>query len=258
MSFDISVSQPHLRRDLELDLQNIIKGRKTIEDVLYATVEKYRHVFGIVTTESGKFSEAMTAHFGPPNGELFTGPSEAIRKCSKCSLGYCFKKTKAARWIVTCPTPTCNSRIFLDGVANATVKPQVCGKCRSQEVCIEFSGRPPLQLTRGGTEYSGCIFCNTEAIFLFQIPDFVHRSRGMGTLTRDTTPRGPHGTSFQSAPIEHGNSALVNPPRIDPVHVARHPAMAPGTSCVTMPETRNIGIVHFMFISGVRSVLSIA
>ncbi|KAI7663006.1 hypothetical protein KC322_g17165 [Hortaea werneckii] len=45
MAFDISLTKPFLRKEMELKMKAICEGRKTKAEVVHETIEQYREVY---------------------------------------------------------------------------------------------------------------------------------------------------------------------------------------------------------------------
>jgi hypothetical protein len=92
MSFNISVSKPHMRRELEAGLKEIVAGRESMDSVIKRILEQYREVFRVVEAEATRLDDALADKLGPPNGALpppdHREESGPLVKCPVCKKSH--------------------------------------------------------------------------------------------------------------------------------------------------------------------------
>lgn len=99
MTFDISVSKPDLRREMEADMKHICAGRRTKDAVVQRGIDLYRDVFDIVSLETDRLDTALEQQLGPRQGNpVAHSVSVAVRRCPRCSRNdQVLRRTKAGK-----------------------------------------------------------------------------------------------------------------------------------------------------------------
>ena len=60
MSFDIAMSKPHLRREMEANLKRICRAERTKEEVVNEAIAAYEAVFAKVEVEVEKLDQVLS------------------------------------------------------------------------------------------------------------------------------------------------------------------------------------------------------
>lgn len=171
MSFDIAMSKPHLRREMEANLKLICKARRSRDEVVDEAVRAYAEVFTKVETEVGKLDEALNKFMGAPDsgsGTVRETTAVLIGNCS-CGQSLALKQTKNGKFMIGCRGyPNCKKTVWLDNVTDATTG-EACPRCRTAtlRLALPASDLPP-GLVRGGI-FHDCIFCHPDAKEAFNI-----------------------------------------------------------------------------------------
>eukprot|EP00045_Choanoeca_perplexa_P016767 m.230644 g.230644 ORF g.230644 m.230644 type:complete len:1080 (+) comp17354_c0_seq4:65-3304(+) len=197
MSFEISVSRPDLRREMEADMKSIVRGRKTMQGVIDNCITQYQAVYDTVVNELPVFDATMVNQFGPAEAAAPQGaPTAALRRCPDCkSADQVLNTTQAGRWKLGCMNyPTCKSRaVWLDRVTNAVLLDQGCPSCGLKMVKLTIkAGVLPSWLSSNGDVLEGCLMCNSD-IQDYAGRDRLHISQGSSqpSQARGRAPRQP-------------------------------------------------------------------
>ncbi|XP_067213930.1 DNA topoisomerase 3-alpha isoform X3 [Linepithema humile] len=197
MGFEMS--KPHLRADLEKDLQLICQRQKEPNEVLQNQINKYREVFK-VAMERANLIDAALAHYleeRPTQAEQVQfAPVEeeiAILKCPKCGSNMILKERRQGRgkYISCMGYPTCTNVIwFPEAVEDVEILNETCNQCTENMRKLKFKlVRNVIPLY--GTSYTTCIGCDTTFNEMLNIKeDCIRQNRRANYIqnnTRDTS-----------------------------------------------------------------------
>ncbi|XP_066595164.1 DNA topoisomerase 3-alpha [Prorops nasuta] len=141
------MSKPHLRSDLEKDLQLVCEAKKDPKVVLQTQIEKYREVFK-VAMERAHLIDASLANYieeqPTPIQETevnLTYEDKTILSCPKCGSNMILrKKQQNTEKYVTCVAyPSCNNSIwFPSTVEDVEVLNENCNTCTDKKLKLKF------------------------------------------------------------------------------------------------------------------------
>ncbi|KAL0269615.1 UNVERIFIED_CONTAM: hypothetical protein PYX00_007289 [Menopon gallinae] len=162
-SMGFEMSKPHLRAELEQDLNRICEGVKQGDEVLATQLRKYKEVFQSAQTQVNKLNAAIQKYLNvqPQEGvqmEAMLSQIEKVKKCSKCGADIILrkKKTGEGKYLTCGGFPQCKEGMFFPGfVQDVEVTSDVCPKCQPNTYLLKF------KFEKGScylpSNYVGCI-----------------------------------------------------------------------------------------------------
>ncbi|KAJ3276880.1 DNA topoisomerase 3-alpha [Terramyces sp. JEL0728] len=160
MGIDLSLSKPDLRAQMESNMNCIITGTKTKEQVIQEVVQMYRgayqHAFDqmdVLVNQIGKYMQPVPINEQQPERDM----GEFVRHCILCKKPMNLRKIKPnePRKMVGCTGfPTCKECVWVPTfVTEITVHQSKCGSCSRPDlpvhkVMLEF----PRNAIPGGIE----------------------------------------------------------------------------------------------------------
>ncbi|KAJ1965435.1 DNA topoisomerase 3-alpha [Dipsacomyces acuminosporus] len=177
IGLELSLSKPHLRREMEIELKQICEGTKNKDQVLDQSISLYKAVYTKSVAEVEKLEQVLgqyleeapiadnSAAWVPPSGVNGNGgDSDVVCRCPHCSSGSFNLRTKAnGGWMIGCDTyPQCKKAVWIPDIVSAiSVSTEACSRCSSNpkgpaklvEICFKPGSVPPGVPTR----YQGCI-----------------------------------------------------------------------------------------------------
>ncbi|KAF2078252.1 hypothetical protein CYY_000442 [Polysphondylium violaceum] len=133
MGFEFS--KPDLRAQIEADVAQISAGRKTKQQVLDDTINKYRNLFTLAMDNVACFDRAFSQHYDP-YGSQITVAAPNFSKCGKCQAMMDLKLDGHKRILF------CNScKIVTPLPNNGEIRPSnhICPICKYQALEIQSS-----------------------------------------------------------------------------------------------------------------------
>ncbi|KAL0102558.1 hypothetical protein PUN28_018092 [Cardiocondyla obscurior] len=160
------MSKPHLRSDLEKDLQLICQNQKDPNEVLQNQINKYRNVFKVAIERANLIDDSLAQYLDerPTQTEQAVIPQEVvIFKCPKCGSNMVLKDKRqgGGKYISCMGYPSCSNVIwFSEAVINVEASNETCNRCTENIRKLTF------KLVRNimpvyGTSYTTCIGCDT-------------------------------------------------------------------------------------------------
>ncbi|KAJ1648751.1 DNA topoisomerase 3-alpha [Dispira simplex] len=158
VGFDLSLTKPYLRCEMEQDMKDISAGRCSKEEVVRKNLQRYRDVYEKTAERLQVLESALSKHLGhEPDGDP-TPPmltSTVIRNCPQCSNTMVLRVTANNRPYIGClGYPQCRSSIwFPNYVTQVKAENVTCTRCDSPSqpvklVTFEFpDGSLPLGYT---------------------------------------------------------------------------------------------------------------
>ncbi|KAL6262200.1 hypothetical protein P5V15_007297 [Pogonomyrmex californicus] len=219
------MSKPHLRADLEKDLQLICQRQKDPNVVLQNQINTYREVFKVAMERANLIDDSL-AHYldeRPLQTEQvqFAQEDIIIFKCPKCSSNMVLKERRQGRgkYITCMGYPTCTNVIwFPEAVEDVEVLNETCNQCTENMRKLKFKlVRNVIPLY--GTSYTTCIGCDTTFNEMLNIKEDCIKQSGRTNYmahnnTRDTlsstfTSSTSQSRSTQQQPISSGSTRPV-------------------------------------------------
>ncbi|CAG8656700.1 6260_t:CDS:10, partial [Acaulospora colombiana] len=143
IGFDLSLSKPFLRREMESSLKFVCEGRKPKEDVVKDSLVTYKNMF-VKTNQNAEnlikiISKYLLIVGDEINLEVFANmlidnrpePTRPIRKCFSCARQLILKTKQNGGWMIGCQGyPHCNAGIKVpDIVSDISVSSDKCDHC---------------------------------------------------------------------------------------------------------------------------------
>ncbi|KYN28291.1 DNA topoisomerase 3-alpha [Trachymyrmex cornetzi] len=184
------MSKPHLRADLEKDLQLICENKKNPNEVLQNQINKYREVFQVAIERANLIDDSL-AHYldeRPLQTEqiqLNTPVVTSIFKCPKCGSDMVLKQRRQGRgkYITCMGYPECTNVIwFPEAVEDVEVLNETCNRCTENIHKLKF------KLVRNmipmyGTSHTTCIGCDTVFNEMLNIKEDCIKQTGRTNYT---------------------------------------------------------------------------
>ncbi|KAI8319334.1 prokaryotic type I DNA topoisomerase [Martensiomyces pterosporus] len=172
IGLELSLSKPHLRREMEIELKQICDGIKTKDDVVRQSVNLYKAVYTKSAAEVEKLEDALSrclqeapiadrsAAWAPMSGG---SGDEAVFKCPVCDGTLNLRSKASGGWMIGCGMyPQCKKAVWVpDIVSSIAVSGEDCPRCSSNpkgpakllDICFKPGSVPPGTPAR----YRGCV-----------------------------------------------------------------------------------------------------
>ncbi|XP_012057921.1 PREDICTED: DNA topoisomerase 3-alpha-like [Atta cephalotes] len=190
------MSKPHLRADLEKDLQLICESKKNPNEVLQNQINKYREVFQVAIERANLIDDSLAHYLNerPLQTEqiqLNTPVISTIFKCPKCGSDMVLKQRRQGRGkYITCTGyPECTNVIwFPETVEDVEVLNETCNRCTENIHKLKF------KLVRNvipmyGTSHTTCIGCDTIFNEMLNIKEDCIKQTGRTNYTAHNNTR---------------------------------------------------------------------
>ncbi|XP_071107508.1 DNA topoisomerase 3-alpha-like [Haliotis cracherodii] len=193
------MSKPHLRSELEADLQRICEGRKDKNIVLREQIEKYKAVFIEASQQALKLDEALSQYFGQAHALTgaevtdIAGPA-VVRRCPLCGQDMALKAKKDGKgfYIGCMGYPQCRAAIWLpEFVLQADIAEETCPQCGPGPVhLIKFRFRRGSTPPMIPSEHTGCIGgCDHMLTEVLNIQPLAARNNNTSSQANTSLPR---------------------------------------------------------------------
>lgn len=188
-AMNLTLSQPKLRADLEIDLKLICEGRKDPNEVLNSQISQYKEVYRRIIDQATELDRTMASRFNEtprePPPTIVSGIKKEIFKCPKCNqnhMGLSKKKDDAGYFIGCFGYPDCKNIIWLsDMIKDIKVTDLNCATCgpQTKKISLTFKSRRFLAILGAIEEtYTSCLVCDSNLRNALNIgDDKVIRSR---------------------------------------------------------------------------------
>ncbi|XP_036143952.1 DNA topoisomerase 3-alpha isoform X2 [Monomorium pharaonis] len=196
------MSKPHLRADLEKDLQLICQRQKNPNEVLQNQINKYREVFKVAMERANLIDNSLAQYLDerPLQNEQVTqlAPEPiAIFKCPKCSSNMVLKERRqgGGKYISCMGYPTCTNVVwFSEAIKDVEVLNEICNQCTENMHKLKFTlVRNVIPLY--GTSYTTCIGCDTTFNEMLNIKEDCIKQIGRPHNTGHNNTRATPSTS---------------------------------------------------------------
>ncbi|CAG8705748.1 10050_t:CDS:10, partial [Acaulospora morrowiae] len=174
IGFDLSLSKPFLRREMESSLKLVCEGRQQKEDVVRNSLTKYKDMFIKTNQNAEKLIKVISKYLqivDEINLEVFRNmlledhpePTRPIRKCFNCARQLIIKSKQNGGWMIGCQGyPHCNAGIKVsEAVSNIVVSSDRCDRCSQTPGSLCFKLKAKFVKSKIPSwipeEYLGCV-----------------------------------------------------------------------------------------------------
>ncbi|XP_018404081.1 PREDICTED: DNA topoisomerase 3-alpha isoform X1 [Cyphomyrmex costatus] len=183
------MSKPHLRADLEKDLQLICQRQKDPNEVLQHQINKYREVFQVAIERANLIDDSLAHYLDErplqTEGTQLAPMITTIFKCPKCGSDMILKQRRQGRgkYITCLGYPACTNVIwFSEAVEDVEVLNETCNLCTENIRKLKFKlVRNVIPLY--GTSYTTCIGCDTTFNEMLNIKEDCIKQTGRANYT---------------------------------------------------------------------------
>lgn len=213
------MSKPHLRADLEKDLQLICQRQKNPNEVLQNQINKYREVFEVAIERANLIDESLAQYLDerPLQTEqiapLLPPQQVAIFKCPKCGSNMTLQNRRqgGGKFISCMGYPTCKNVVwFPEAIKDIEVLNETCTQCTENMRKLKFTlVRNVIPLY--GTSYTTCISCDTQFNEMLNIKeDCIKQTGRINNTGRNNTRDTPSFTSTSSTSQSRSGQSAPN------------------------------------------------
>ncbi|KAJ1957343.1 DNA topoisomerase 3-alpha [Linderina pennispora] len=168
IGLELSLTKPHLRREMEQELRKICLGHKHKQDVVRETLHLYQAVYTKSANEIEKLELALGRCMGvTPTSDPAWQPSNVVNAdvcmCPQCPGSWRLRARQNGSWMVGCDRyPQCRRAVWVpDVVENMQVSEVACSMCvgnpRGPAKLLEIVFRQGSVPPGVPTPYQGCV-----------------------------------------------------------------------------------------------------
>ncbi|XP_011696308.1 PREDICTED: DNA topoisomerase 3-alpha-like isoform X2 [Wasmannia auropunctata] len=188
------MSKPHLRADLEKDLQLICRRQKDPNEVLQSQINTYREVFRVAIERANLIDDSLAHYLGErplQTEQVQLAPEIAIFKCPKCGSNMVLKERRQGRgkYISCMGYPECTNVVWLsEAIEDVEVLNETCNQCTENMRKLKFKlVRNVIPLY--GTSYTTCIGCDNTFNEMLNIKEDCIKRTGRANYTGHSNTR---------------------------------------------------------------------
>ncbi|XP_011878275.1 PREDICTED: DNA topoisomerase 3 isoform X2 [Vollenhovia emeryi] len=252
------MSKPHLRAELERDLQLISQRQKNPNEVLQNQINKYREVFKVAIERANLIDDSLAQYLDerPIQTEQARLVAEDVPvfKCPKCGSNMILKERRQGRgkYITCIGYPACTNVVwFSEAVKDVEVLNETCNQCTDNIRKLKF------QLVRNvmplyGTSYTTCIGCDTAFDEMLNIKQDCIKQTGRANQSgHNNTGNTWSSTSTSSTSQSRSTQHQSVPNTAQSVRSTQHQSVPNTTQSVR--SNNNVGFIGTSGTSGNRA-----
>lgn len=229
----LTLAEPKLRANLELELKQICDGLKNPKDVLRNQIALYKDAYRVMTEKIRALDEALSRRLQSSavevsNAAVVESTVERVTTCNKCKTNNIVlkKKKNGIGYFLTCDGyPVCQNTVWLpeelESIEMLDTKCEKCGNIRNK---MRFKLSSALMRLMGASErnYTSCIFCdqsltralnlNIEPLTRTYVNTPIHDPPPSNATTRPTNNRTQQPQRPNGAPAPTSLGWNNNPP----------------------------------------------